>query len=474
MIDLYQQIFFTTLALAFGVLHLFLYLYNPRNKSNLYFTLFLFAYALNVFFDYGASLATTREEAMIYLLLHRAVSPYNPIFALLFFYAAFDFKIPKHFWVITLILIITGIFSVIDPIENFALLQIAMISVPVEGIRVFKKAIDQKKHDAWIIAGGFILLFLFSSYDLLMDLEIIDPINDIHNGYPVGFVCLIISISVFLARDFARASRKIIEQDVKAREMELSKRLLEIEDARKSKELEAARQLQLSMLPQCASEVNGLEICFDMKTAAEVGGDYYDYKLTDDGTLILAIGDATGHGMKAGIMVSIVKSLFLTHMPHDDMPAFFEKCSRTIKQMQLGNLYMALMLVKIKHNKMMLSSAGMPPFYIYRHRTKKVDEHIIKGMPLGAFDTFPYKTFETELAPGDTVLLMSDGLPELFNDQKESLDTHRIRKKFLEIAGLSPTEIVRTLFTFGDAWRNGSRQNDDITFIVFKVKNKSF
>ncbi len=54
MIDLYQQIFFTTLAIAFGILHLFLYLYNPRNKSNLYFTLFLFFYALNIFFDYGA------------------------------------------------------------------------------------------------------------------------------------------------------------------------------------------------------------------------------------------------------------------------------------------------------------------------------------------------------------------------------------------------------------------------------------
>ncbi len=472
MIDLYQQIFFTTLALAFAILHLFLYLYNPRNKSNLYFTLFLFAYALNIFFDYGASLATSRTEAMIYLHLHRAVNPYNPIFALLFFYAAFEFKIPKHFWIIMVVLIITGIFSVIDPNNNFTLLQIAMIAVPVEGIRVFKKAIDQKKYDAWIIATGFILLFLFSSYDLLMDLDIIAPINDIQNGYPLGFVCLIVSISVFLARDFARARDKILEQENKTREMELTQRLLEIEDARKSKELEAARQLQLSMLPQCASEVNGLEICFEMKTAAEVGGDYYDYKFADDGTLILTIGDATGHGMKAGIMVSIVKSLFLTHMPQDDMPAFFEKCSRTIKQMQLGNLYMALMLVKVGQNKMTLSSAGMPPFYIYRYSTNKVEEHVIKGMPLGAFDAFPYKTFETELAPGDTVLLMSDGLPELFNAQKESLDNHRIKEKFLEIVDLSPTEIVRSLFAFGDDWRKGTRQNDDITFIVFKVKKE--
>ncbi len=405
--------------------------------------------------------------------LHRAVNPYNVIFALLFFYSAFDFEIPKQFWFITAALIITSIFAVIDPVNNFTILQIVMISIPVEAGRVFKKAIDQKKYDAWIIAAGFILLFLFSSYDLLLDFNIMEPIKNIHNGYPVGFVCLIVSISVFLARDFARAKDKILAQEKKAGEMELSQRILEIEDARKSKELEEARQLQVSMLPQCASEVIGLEICFDMRTAAEVGGDYYDYVLADEGSLTLAIGDATGHGMRAGMLVSIVKSLFLTHMPHDDMPAFFEKCSRTIKQMQMGNLYMALMLVKVKKNRMIVSSAGMPPFYIYRRERDIVEEHVIKGMPLGAFDTFPYKTFETDLMPGDTVLLMSDGFPELFNDRQESLDDHRIRENFREAAGLSPVEIVRSLFAFGDRWRNGTRQHDDITFIVFKVKNQT-
>jgi len=471
MIDIYQQIFFATLAFAFAILHLFLYLYNPRNRSNLYFTLFLVIYALNIFFDYGSFLTTNWTDELFYLRLHRAVSPYTSIFALLFLYSAFEFRISKQFWFIAAVLIITGILAVIDPVSNFTFVQYAMIAVPVEAIIVFRRAVGEKKYDAWILAAGFILLFLFSGYDLLMDLGLIEPLYNIHNGYPIGFVCLIIFISIFLARDFARARDKILEQEKKAREMEVSQRLLEIEDSRKSRELEEARQLQLSMLPQCASEVNGLEICFDMRTATEVGGDYYDYKISGNGSLIFTIGDATGHGMKAGIMVAIVKSLFLADMPGDDFTAFFEKCSRTIKQMHMGNLYMSLMLVKIEKNKMILSSAGMPPFYIFRQGTGQVEEHVVKGMPLGAFDTFPYQTFETDLLPGDTVMLMSDGFSEQFNDRQESLDDHQIRQKFEELAERPPTEIVRSMFEFGDQWRRGSGQRDDITFIVFKVKN---
>jgi len=186
--------------------------------------------------------------------------------------------------------------------------------------------------------------------------------------------------------------------------------------------------------------------------------------------LTVAIGDANGHGMKAGTMVSVIKSLFIAEASQTDILSFFKKCSQTIKQMRLGNLYMAMMLIKIKDHKMTASSAGIPPICIYRSETRSVEEIVIKGMPLGGPASFPYKQRETDLAPGDTVLLMSDGFPELFNDKDEMLDYPRVKEIFKEAADRSADEIVAHLNEAGERWSDGRAQDDDITFVVLKVK----
>ena len=174
--------------------------------------------------------------------------------------------------------------------------------------------------------------------------------------------------------------------------------------------------------------------------------------------MTIAVGDATIHGMKAGIMVSIIKSMFIADAPQTDLPLFFRKCSQTIKKMQLGNLFMALTVIKIKDHRMAIASAGMPPIYIYRVKTKKVEEILIKGMPLGGPGSFPYRALDTALKPGDTILLSSDGYPELFNKEGEMPDYPRIRDTFAESAMKTPDEMVAHLNTIGNEWRNGRPQ----------------
>ena len=469
--NLYQQIFFTTIAVSFGLLHLILFVYNTRFKSNLFFSIFLFLYALNIFFDYQASLSTTRELGFIFLRMHRAVMPYNSVFALLFTYYAFDLRIPKHFWIILASLAITGFFSVLEPIKYFDYVQFAQIAVMVEAVRIFKLAFKKKKYDAWIIAVGFILLFLFSFYDLLLDLGLMMPINNITNGYPYGFVCLILSTSIYLSRDFAKANQKILDQERQNKEMEVSQRLLEAEDKRKAKELSEARSLQLSLLPQSINNINNIEICFEMRAASEVGGDYYDYSVSENGTISIVIGDATDHGMKAGMMVSIIKSLFLTHVNNANIKDFLITCSSTIKQMKLKNLYMALMLLKIQNRNLSVSSAGIPPLLIFRIKTGTIQEFKIKGMPLGAVASFPYETITTELEYGDTVLMMTDGLPELFNKEKLSFEYTRVKEIFLQNGHRPVNEIVNKLFLAGEDWMTDQKQNDDITLVAFRLND---
>ena len=84
-----------------------------------------------------------------------------------------------------------------------------------------------------------------------------------------------------------------------------------------------------------------------MKTATEVGGDYYDFNVGLDGTLTVAIGDATGHGMQAGTIVSMTKALFASGSSKLDMKTFFSHSSDALKEIELGRLMMAFMMIKI-------------------------------------------------------------------------------------------------------------------------------
>jgi len=201
-----------------------------------------------------------------------------------------------------------------------------------------------------------------------------------------------------------------------------------------------------------------------------VGGDYYDFRFAEDGSLLLAVGDATGHGMKAGIMVASIKSLFRAMGDNPDIPAFFKQCTATIKQMNMGNLFMALTSMRIKENKFSVSSAGMPPILIYRRERGLVESITIKGPPLGGFPGFDYRREEASLMPGDTMLLMSDGYAEQFDDNDEMMGYDRAKEIFKEAAARETTaaEVIAYLCADARKWRGNHPQDDDITFVALK------
>jgi len=296
-----------------------------------------------------------------------------------------------------------------------------------------------------------------------MDEGIIVPFREMQNPYAFGSIGFIIAMSVYLARDFARTNKRIVEQ-------EIEQKLLEAENARQSKELEEARQLQLSMLPKELPQLPHLEIGVFMKTATEVGGDYYDFHLADNGTLTVAIGDATGHGMKAGTMVAATKSLFNTHAHEGDPLDILQKATKALKEMGFSRMYMALTVAKFQDHHMQVAAAGMPFTLVYRSSTGRVEEVALKGMPLGGVGNFPYKDKKLHLSAGDTVLFMSDGLEEMFNPQDEMLGEEQVKMLFEEAAADSPEEIIEHLKKAGEAWANGRAQQDDVTFVVVKIK----
>jgi len=124
----------------------------------------------------------------------------------------------------------------------------------------------------------------------------------------------------------------------------------------------------------------------------------------------------------------------------------------------------------LQNNKMIMSSAGMPPIMIYRREGRTIEEHLIKGMPLGTMINYPYEVKETHLGSGDAVLLMSDGFPELINQNHETFGYKRTRNIFEEVAETEPEEIITRLKNEGSKWVNDQDPEDDVTFVVIKVK----
>ncbi len=274
-------------------------------------------------------------------------------------------------------------------------------------------------------------------------------------------------LSVGAPMSFALENTRLIEQmieDARRREE------LEAENEQRAKELEEARQLQLSMLPKKLPELPNVEVAAYMKTATEVGGDYYDFHVADDGTLTIAIGDATGHGLKAGTVVTATKSLFNELANEADLPLMLKRFSHSLKKMNLRSLFMAMTVARLKNNSLTITAAGMPPILIYRASQQRIEEVFIKAMPLGCISNYSYKQEEVALASSDIVVLMSDGFPERFNPANEMLGYDQAKQTLASNAHLSSQEILARLVQIGDEWGQSRLADDDVTFVVLKIR----
>jgi serine phosphatase RsbU (regulator of sigma subunit) len=275
-----------------------------------------------------------------------------------------------------------------------------------------------------------------------------------------------------MATDLKQHQQQLVEGERLRKEQEIEQALLQTEYDRKSRDLEEARRFQLSLLPRTLPEHPGFEIAVSMRTATEVGGDYYDFVLAGDGALTATVGDATGHGARAGTMVTAVKSLFSADAGASGPREFLAEAARAIKRMALDRMAMALCVAHLQGRELTFSSAGMPPLLIYRKASASVEEVALVGMPLGGLAS-DYQERRLAVEPGDTLLMMTDGLPELADPEGEPLGYPRVRTLFAELGGRSPEEVIAGLARAAESWAAGQAPKDDMTFVVLKVRGGS-
>lgn len=169
-------------------------------------------------------------------------------------------------------------------------------------------------------------------------------------------------------------------------------------------------------------------------------------------------------------MVVIAKSRFTAFSRLPSLWEILEKMTHSIKRLNLRSMFISMLLMRIKGNTAVFASAGMPYPIIYRAASQTIEEVVLKGMPLGAFLDFPYEQKELRVSTGDTIILMSDGFPEMFNDKQEIFDFSRVKEIIREVGHKSPREIIDHLSKEGDSWAGSKTQDDDVTFVVLKIK----
>ena len=265
----------------------------------------------------------------------------------------------------------------------------------------------------------------------------------------VGYIILLItSITLFVRYKDARTKEKM-------------------EGERKTKELEEAKELQNSLLPKVLPNVNGFEISTYLKPATEIGGDYYDFFYKKDNYFYAICGDATGHGVVSGIMVSVTKA-GLNGIPMGDPSTILGQLNKIVKRVNFGRLRMSLSVAKFNKNSVELSSAAMPPTYHFSSKTKKMEEILVPNLPLGGIETEKFDGVKKEFDQGDVMVMISDGLPELPSPTDEMLDYEKVYSCIKDNAEKSANEIKDALVYLSDDWAKGVMNPDDITIVVIK------
>ena len=247
--------------------------------------------------------------------------------------------------------------------------------------------------------------------------------------------------------------------------------LKEAEIARQQAEMEEAREFQQAMLPIEMPSTDDYEMIGFQQTATEVGGDFFDFVQKDDGKWIAICGDATGHGLTSGNVVSITKTA-MSALVEEEPVATLDSLNKTLLQMNIGLNRMCLNIANIGKDSIQFSSAGMPPAYHYSAETETLEEILVGALPLGSFPEAIHMMQEVPFKnKGDLLIMMSDGLPEAENVNDEMVGYERTEEEIRSLATKSVEEIKDGLVDLCDRWLDGHTElKDDMTFVIIKRK----
>ncbi|MGA2205227.1 MAG: PP2C family protein-serine/threonine phosphatase [Terracidiphilus sp.] len=242
-----------------------------------------------------------------------------------------------------------------------------------------------------------------------------------------------------------------------------------VEFARLQQDLDAARRIQRSLLPQALPSIQGYSVAFRSDTCYEVGGDYLDIVEQPDGSLLMAVADVAGKGLASAIMSTSFRAAFrgmaATGMPLDELATRMNqhhwKEGEEARRRYVTAIFLRLHpeaseieVVNAGHNPGFLVEPGASP-----HQFEAA------GTPLGLFPGMRYAGERRSFAPGARLLFYTDGLTEVFRGDEE-FGSERLLNEFSACPARKADGILDALWAAIEAFAEGGPQADDMTALA--------
>jgi sigma-B regulation protein RsbU (phosphoserine phosphatase) len=241
------------------------------------------------------------------------------------------------------------------------------------------------------------------------------------------------------------------------------------------KELETARQIQLSILPTQLPQIKRLDIAARYIPANSIGGDFYDFIVIDEQHLGILIADVSGHGMAAALISSMLKIALSTQVANAADPA---KVLFGLNQALCGKfdhhfVTASYLFVDLEKRILTYAGAGHPPMWLWGPATEGVLEVAENGLFLGTFPWATYSSVQLPLSEDIWILLYTDGVSEAANSAEEEFGTTRFREFLLGCQSDSATQFANQLVAELSSWAArspGTESNDDVSFVALHVR----
>lgn len=242
---------------------------------------------------------------------------------------------------------------------------------------------------------------------------------------------------------------------------------------RVAKELELAAMIQREILPKEVPKVKGLDIAAGIIPAAEVGGDMYDFIALDGENYFGYVGDVTGHGVPAGLVVSIANALLDSYVYLKDPKKILIEANKILKRKTRTNMFITLILWhwNTQTQKLTLVNAGHEVPLKYTANPVNTEELDRGGLALGMIpDITPLvKEQVVELQKGDCIILYTDGIPETWRNEKDQYGMPEFKRVITQSCDLDSAEAIKVaLLADVKQWSQGYEQKDDMTVMVIK------
>jgi sigma-B regulation protein RsbU (phosphoserine phosphatase) len=245
------------------------------------------------------------------------------------------------------------------------------------------------------------------------------------------------------------------------------RRLLSIES-----ELAVARRLQLSILPAVTPELSDVRVAAAYEPMTAVAGDFYEFLPVDRHRAGFLVADVSGHGVPAALIASMIKVAVQSVAASARDPAELLLRLRSALHGHLRGQYVtaAYLWLDTEAGTARYAAAGHPPLLLWRAAEGRLRRIESNGILFGVEADSPYPACEIAVAPGDRLLLYTDGLTEPENAAGEPFGESRLERVLRELGSSPAEEVPRSLLAAVGAWRPASvPQQDDITLLVIDV-----